>query len=205
MAVYSKNGRLHSHFNQSRADKYDDLGRRHTSDFWQAHNWTVADHDKEISGQIIFNNCDQIATQDGRKPIYVESAVKSTRLWKWIKDGVDVEDRKLKYFREGEEVFICMSNDEGDEMLVIPMKGLQMAEDDCDNQWYGHGGVLSSEGFTMPEHGCHRVRKRCRRGYQQTGEIEDFYRIPYKYIRHYKLQNGGWKLVHKPEEDFLWT
>lgn len=204
MAVYSKNGRLHSRFNKDRASRYDGAGRQHTSDFWKAYNWSVSDHDKEISGEIIFNNCDQVATQEGRKPIYVESAIKSTRLWKWIKDGVDVEDRKLKYFREDEDVFVCMSNDEGNEMLVIPMKGLQLAEDDC-NGYAGHGGILSSDGFVMPEHGCHRVRKRCNKGYQQTGEVEDFYRIPYKYIRHYKLENGEWKLIHKPEKDFLWT
>ena len=58
--------------------------------------------------------------------------------------------------------------------------------------------ILSSEKFVEPDHGCIRVRKQCKKGLGQSNTIEDFYRIPYKYISHYKVtDNDIYKKIKK--------
>jgi hypothetical protein len=53
----------------------------------------------------------------------------------------------------------------------------------------------------MPEHGCHRVRKNCGSGYHQTGAPEDFYRVPYDYISHFrKNETGDYILISRPSK-----
>ena len=200
MSTYTRKGHIHGNFNRNRFTKYDGVGRSNTAKFWVQQGWEIKDYDKdEGSDDVQFDRTDQIATK-GKKTVYVESAIKSPRLWKFAVDGVDVETRKLKYVKLGEVSYVDMSTDEGDQHMLIPMKCLQMAQDDCGSSFYGQG-TISTADFEMPEHGCHRVRKRCRQGYEQTGELEDFYRIPYKYVAHYKMVDDKMKMVHKPEKD----
>jgi len=194
-----KNGHIHGSFSQTRFKKYDGIGRANTSKFWESKGWEIKDYDKDNDDKVQFDRTDQIAFK-GQQTVYVESAIKSSKLWKWIKDGVDVETRKLKYVKLGNKAYVSMSTEDGDQFLIIPMKCLKMAQDDCGNDFYGHR-IPSSSGFKMPEHGCHRVRKHCRQGFDQSGEPEDFYRIPYKYVAHYETVDGELKMVHKPEQD----
>lgn len=199
MSTYTKKGHIHGNFNLNRFSKYDGIGRANTSKFWGAYGWTLKDNDKNADDSVKFDCTDQIAVKE-QNTICVESAIKREKLWQWIKDGVDVETRKLKYVKMGTKAYVCMSTESGDQYLIIPMKCLQMAQDSCGDSYQGHR-ISSSPCFEMPEHGCHRVRKHCRQGYEQSGELEDFYRIPYKYVAHYKTVNGKLKMVHKPEKD----
>ena len=113
----------------------------------------------------------------------------------------------MKYRREGERAFVAMCDYHydgevavaGREMLLIPMECLEAAQNDCGANYKGMGSISSSYDFAMPDHGCHRVRKKCSSGLNQDGSIEDFYRIPYDYVAHYrKNDEGNYKLVSKP-------
>jgi len=199
--TYTKNGHIHGHFNPGRHEKYDKKGRDYLTDFFKNKLWDVSDYDRDEDG-FKYDRPDLVATKEGKK-IFAEAAIKSSGLWKYIKpgnpnNGVDVETRKLKYFKVGDRSFVGMSNDEGEQLLLIPMECLAAAQKDCGDQFKGHM-VPSSENFVMPDHGCHRVRKKCRNGYNQTGEPEDFYRIPYEYTHHYRKENGKY-ILHKPGE-----
>ena len=203
MTTYVKQGHIHGSFNRSRFNKYDGIGRSNAQAFWEGKQWTIGDYDKEEgSEEVQFDHTDQVAT-NGKSEVYVEAAVKQSDLFKYIKggnpdSGVDVETRKLKYIKDGKKAVVCMSDETGDQMLVIPMECLAVAQQACGSNFKGQGGVLTSADFKMPEHGCHRVRKRCRRGYEQSGEAEDFYRIPYEYVARYRKINGKYEMIHKP-------
>jgi hypothetical protein len=203
MATYTRKGHIHGRFDQGRFDEFDGVGRANSREFWEANGWEVAVNDRDENGKTVYSNTDLRATK-GKKTVYVESAVKSPDLWKWIKGGspdfgVDVETRKLKYTANGEAYVDMTNGKQNDERLVIPMDCLKAAQKSCGEEFKGHGRHTSSPGFVMPEHGCHRVRKYCRKGLNQTGEAEDFYRIPVEYVARYKKDSSGeWKCVQKP-------
>lgn len=205
MDTYSKNGQLHGFFNKTRNYKFEELGRVAAIKFLKQKNYTVDSFDRDEKENIIWNNTDLIARKDN-EVLHIEAAAKRWDLFRYVHDGVDVETRKLKYIRENIKSYILMSSyvelsknnfDSGEELLVIPMICLKIAQESCGEEFYGHG-VLSSEKFVEPEHGCMRVRKMCKKGLGQNGTIEDFYRIPYKYVSHYKLiENDKYKRFKK--------
>lgn len=203
MATYTKNGHIHGSFNGNRHDKFDGIGRSNAKSFWEEKGWSIGDYDKEPgSVKIKFDHTDQRATK-GQSVVFVEAAVKSSYLFKFIRggnpnNGVDVETRKLKYIKDGDKAVVCMSDEKGGDMLIIPMECLKLAQESCGTEFKGHGDIRTSSDFQMPEHGCHRVRKRCRRGFEQTGEPEDFYRIPYEYVARYRKIDGIYEMIHKP-------
>jgi hypothetical protein len=197
MATYNKKGHIHGKFDQTRWNTYDGIGRNNAKEFWEQKGWDIGDYDKSEDGDLRYDHTDLRATK-GKSELYVEAAVKRSDLWKYAKEGVDIETRKLKYVKEGNKAVVNMSDESGDQMMVIPMECLKAAQDSCGDEFKGQGGVLTSDGFEMPDHGCHRVRKRCRKGVGQTGEPEDFYRIPYEYVAHYRKIGGKYEMIHKP-------
>ena len=198
MDTYFKNGHIHGHFNKTRNDNFDEIGKIAAIKFLEQKNYKVNNFDKDKKENIIWNNTDLIATKDGQT-FHIEASAKRWDLFKYVKSGVDVETRKLKYIRENVKSYILMcdyiknNNNQfvcGNELLVIPMICLKKAQESCGQEFYGHG-ILSSEKFIEPEHGCIRVRKKCKKGLGQSNTIEDFYRIPYKYIIHYVATDDG--------------
>lgn len=215
--TYHKNGHIHGRFNKSRFTKFDQLGKDNTNHFLSSLGWVVETNDiSEASGDVIYNNTDQKAIRFIRGEsltILIESAVKRYDLWKYIGEstwdhlhfdnGVDVETRKLKYIRSGIDSFVIMTEYEeterelksGNHVLMIPMACLLVAQEDCKDEYKGSRSIADSKNFLMPVHGCHRVRKCCRRGFGQNGEAEDFYRIPYEYIARFERIGDKYKKV----------
>ena len=197
MNTYFKDGHLHSYFNKTRNDRFEEIGRIAAIKFLEQKKYKVNTFDRDEKENIIWKNTDLIATKDN-ETLHIEASAKRWDLFRYVKEGVDVETRKLKYLQDDIKSYILMcsyiqaDNNKfscGDELLVIPMICLKMAQESCGEEFYGHG-VLSSEKFVEPEHGCIRVRKKCKKGLGQSNTIEDFYRIPYKYISHYKVTDN---------------
>lgn len=209
--TYTKNGHIHGHYNPVRGGMFDQLGKDLACSFWEQHGWTSHTHDRNENNELLWQNTDLRMTINGTF-LNIEAAVKRDNLWKFIRSGVDVETRKLKYVKEGERAFVAMADYRmdygkavgGDNMLLIPMECLVAAQRDCGDQYQGMGDIRPSSGFQMPEHGCVRVRKRCRSGYGQTGEAEDFYRVPYEYVAHYRRDaSGRYVKIKSPERKLI--
>jgi hypothetical protein len=207
MSTYIKNNQIHGRFNSERNSKFEHIGRNSNIEFWESKKGIVKINDVNEKGELV-TNCSDLIVEFKSKMLLIEAATKRADLFKYIEEGVDVETRKLKYCRKDQKGFVGMCDyylDEnnvahsGNEMLLIPMECLQYAQNSCGNNFKGQGSVKSSIGFTMPEHGCHRVRKQCRNGFRQTGSVEDFYRIPLGYVAHYrKNEKGNYNLIRKP-------
>jgi len=208
MSTYTKNGHIHGSFHISRHGKFERVGRDAVTFFWESKNWSVFDNDINDIGNVV-TNCTDLRIELNGKTILMEAATKRNNLFKFVKEGVDIETRKLKYRRDGQKAFVAMcdyhldTNNNaysGNQMLIIPMECLEAAQRDCENEYKGHGFISSSKGFLMPQHGCHRVRKKCGKGFGQTGEAEDFYRIPYEYVAHYeKKEKGNYIQISPPK------
>jgi hypothetical protein len=192
--IYERNGQKHSNFNSGRFEKYDQQGRDNLSQFFTYKGGKVKINDRKKDGTTDYTKADMLVEMGGHT-WEAEAAVKSDSLWKFIKDGVDIETRKFKYLKNNNRrAVLVMSNSSNTELLVIPMECLLAAQNSCGKEYKGHrgrkGNVLNSEGFVMPPHGCHRVRKMCSDSYTGVTE-EDFFRIPYKYVSHYKVIKPG--------------
>jgi hypothetical protein len=196
--TYIKDSQIHGRYNHVRGELFDNLGKDMASLFWEQFGWMSCFHDRGSDGELLWHHTDLRMIKD-TQVINVEAAVKRDGLWKYIESGIDIETRKLKYSKKGERAFISMGDyhshvdcvSMGDNMLLIPMDCLVAAQKHCGDNYKGLGDVPSSEGFIMPLHGCYRIRKRCRGGVSQSGEIEDFYRIPYIYTAHYRKSDDG--------------
>ena len=185
MSTYEKDGKLMAKFNSSRSDAFDNKGKQLAMKFF-----------KMLGGESYINDVDENNEHDYTKPdirvffplknktIYVEAEVKSEKNWAFIESGIDIPIRKLKYAEKHTKdgFFFMVKNDES-EVLLIPMKYLLMASNDCGKEFLGMGIIMTSSGFVMPDHECHRVRKLCntvnRRG------VEDFVRIPVRHVYRY--------------------
>jgi len=205
--TYQKSGHIHGHYNSARGSIFDKIGRDAAVNFWTQAGWIVKDHDRDINDELLWKNTD-LRIHKENKFINIEAATKRANLFRFVRMGVDVETRKLKMTRHDEKSFVCMSDyiklngnrTYGDEMLIIPMECLVAAQRDCGETFDGQRDVRKHPEFSMPAHGCHRVRKRCIEGMMQTGEVEDFYRVPYEYVVHYrKDETGRYSLLHNAE------
>jgi hypothetical protein len=205
--TYQKNGHIHGHYNPVRGGIFDRIGRDAASLFWIQNGYQIKDHDRDEQQRLVWQNTDLRVLKEN-KFINIEAAAKRANLFRYVRQGVDVETRKFKMTRPDEKSFVCMCDyinvsgvkTHGDEMLIIPMECLVAAQKDCGETYDGQRDVARHSGFSMPDHGCHRVRKRCIQGMMQTGEIEDFYRVPYEYVVHYrKNENGRYVLLHNSE------
>ena len=192
MQTYQKNGMLHGKFNFIRNQQYDAVGKTLVNCFFNQFGFEVQENDLDQSGKRIYENPDLKVTSP-EKSFFIEAEIKSDKNWKYIYDGVDIPSRKYKYAVQTEgKGFFFMGKEDLSELLLIKMLDVRRAVDDCGSNYCGQtsnfGFVPSSPEFVMPEHGCHRVRKFCKDKYGIT--LEDFVRIPYKNILHYKLSEN---------------
>ena len=209
MSTYQKAGQIHGVFDLDRYNKFEKVGRSSAILFWEQRSFKATENDIKDNGTVD-TTCTDLKVWMKDKSILVEAATKRYDLFRYINMGVDIETRKLKYFRKDERAFVAMCDyllDQsgnayaGNEMLIIPMECLFVAQRDCLSEYFGHRPVSSSLNFIMPEHGCHRVRKNCGSGYHQTGAPEDFYRVPYDYISHFrKNETGDYILISRPSK-----
>jgi hypothetical protein len=195
VGTYQRGGSSHSHFNRSRFLDFDGLGKSNAVEFLESQNWVVLENDKDSQGKTIFTNTDLVATKPTGEFFFFEVEVKRSKYWSYIYQGVDIPDRKAKYYREGVDGAVMMSDEENTAMLEISLALIHAAVSDCGTEYKGDFGAKSSANFIMPSHGCHRVMKPCRDKYNGS-TTETFARIPYKYIKHYVKNNGVWTL-HK--------
>lgn len=190
---YLRNGRRRSNYDPARAEK-EGPGRDEAIAFYRYLGATVTDNDKDKDGNVDFSKGDLLATFPNGNVVVVEAAAKGSDLWKWITDGVDVEERKLKYVHQlgAEKTFLFMASSDSKQALLIPYTCLCAAEEDCGEEFAGHRLIRSSANFVMPEHGCHRIVKNCKT--EDGGwEKNDFYRIPYQYVTHILIKESGRK------------
>jgi hypothetical protein len=185
MSTYNKNGMIMAKFNLSRSDAFDEKGKKLAFKFFSKRGGLPSINDKDDNDNHDYSKTDiKVFFPEKNITIFVEAEVKSERNWEFISSGVDIPIRKIKYALKHEKngLFFMVKNDEL-EVLLIPMKLFTMAFNDCGDDYIGQGSVLTSTNFSMPEHGCHRVRKFCntvnRRG------IEDFIRIPLRHVYRY--------------------
>lgn len=185
MSTYNKNGMIMAKFIPSRSQAFDNKGKQLAIKFFQLKGGIPSVNDLDENQNHDYTKTDiKVLFPKTNKTIYIEAEVKSEKNWQFIDQGIDIPIRKLKYAEQHEEdgYFFMVKNDES-EVLLIPMKCLVMASRDCGDNFLGQGVIMTSSGFIMPEHGCHRVRKLCntvnRRG------IEDFIRIPLHRAKRY--------------------
>lgn len=195
---YKKGHHLHANFSKADHEAYDSLGRSFADDFFSSFGWKVKNFDLSEENKVDYNRPDLMCTRKNSKDILVEVGVKDQKLWKFTSEGIDVEARKLKYVKNFKDVFLFLARSDGQEHFIIPMWLLELAQDSCGVEYFGHPGrfrsVKTSENFSMPSHGCCRVRKWCQRG--SSWIEDDFYRIPKKYAFHYvKKEERKYSLV----------
>lgn len=185
MSTYEKDGMLMAKFNPSRSDAFDNKGKQLAIKFFGLRGGKPEINDKDENNKHDYTKPDiRVHFPLQNKTIYVEAEVKSEKNWAFIENGIDIPIRKLKYAEQHahDGFFFMVKNDES-EVLLIPMKLLLMASQDCGKEFLGQGSIMTSSGFVMPEHGCHRVRKLCNTVYRRG--IEDFVRIPVKHVYRY--------------------
>lgn len=207
--TYTSGGRVHSHFDPARKEK-EHIGRNAAIRlFRDLYKCKVTDNDVSDSGGRRYTTPDLLATFPDGTELPVEAAGKTWEDWRYIKSGVDVECRKLKYTKHG-WMQICMAKaffDEPDlpppELLLIPGICLQAADESCGKTYLGHGNIKDHPDFVMPDHGCHVVKKMCKT--KSGWEENDFFRVPYKYVTHitYNKDKDVYKL-HKRAEKLKW-
>lgn len=195
MSTYIKNGMIHGKFNIQRNLKYDQLGKDLAAKFFENQGGKIYENDLNENGIRLFENPDmRVDFKKLNKTIFIEIEVKSDKNWSYIFNGIDIPARKIKYsFNTNSQGFFFMAKEDCQEFLLIPMRHMQNASDDCGDQYLGQsskwGAVRSSENFIMPIHECHRVRKHCY--YEGNITLEDFVRIPFKYCMHYSINEEG--------------
>lgn len=194
MSTYSKNGMIHGRFNPIRNGKYDDLGKKFATLFFEAQGGIVSENDLDAKGNRLFENPDiKVEFPHLNKTMFVEVEIKSNKNWSYIFSGIDIPARKLKYsIATKSQGFFFMGKEDCQELMLISMKHMQNAADDCGDAFLGQsskwGQINTSESFVIPKHECYRVRKHCFSEGSVT--VEDFFRIPYKYSLHYSLNEN---------------
>lgn len=180
---------IHGKFNSKRNAKYDELGKKLASRFFSSQGGNVFENDLDANGNRLYENPDiKVEFPNLNKTIFIEVEVKSDKNWSYIFNGLDIPARKIKYSTNTNcQGFFFMARENCQEFVLIPMKHMQNAKNDCGDEYIGQsskwGAVRSSENFIMPIHECHRVRKHCFSEGNLT--LEDFIRIPFKYCMHY--------------------
>lgn len=208
-----EDGQLHDKYRAGRGQKFDGPGKLAARLFWEQRGWVVSDFDIGSDGVHQWKRTDLLMTK-ADKVMYIEAEIKAHEIWHHVYQGVDVTSRKKKYceyISSGCSAWVMMFQgagrcDEhgkavvGNNLLFIPMECLQAAEEDCGTEYKGHGKVLTTAGFVMPEHECHRVRKWCYNEGEWTKN--DFYRIPLQYCVQYARasENDPWRLQSRRRE-----
>jgi len=98
MGTYLKNGILCANFNSERSEEYDLMGRGYVRDFFSIDpECSIFDNDRE-NGFIDYDKSD-LRLEIFKQIFFIEAAVKSNRNFGFVSQGVDVEARKLKYYK----------------------------------------------------------------------------------------------------------
>lgn len=195
--TYKRGVSSHSNFSPSRFKDFDGMGKQNATEFLELDGWTVEENDKDGNGKTIFTNTDLVARRL-EEILFFEAEVKRDQHWKYIFEGVDIPDRKAKYFKPGIPAALMMCNKSNTNMLRVPGELIYLACQDCPDMWFGDFGAKSSPNFIMPDHGCHRVMKYCRDEYNGR-TLETFVRIPYKYVQHHVREGDTWTLQKEAE------
>ena len=186
MNTYTKNGHLHGKINHERLAYFDIIGRDAARNFFTQKGWTASTNDRDDQGNLVFSRTDLKVLRNNTE-LHIEAATKRSNIFKFIYQGVDIETRKLKYFTENQNAFISMCDYYGEkpnfhcgnELLLIHCKYLFLADKNLSE--------------------CKRIEKNCKNGLNQTGDLESFYRIPYKFLWHFNKDHSGlYKLKNKP-------
>ena len=184
---YTNGKYLNSHFDSTRQIKREGIGRDCTKEFWEQLGFTVEENDIDENGDMDYTASDFYGYNQDIK-LSIEAETKAVALWKYIKEGLDIPARKLKYLdsakKNGRKFVHTMVRGDGNEILITNQEYFELARD------YPYTKNVDRE-FKVPEHGCYIIRKKCNR-YDGRIEYNDFIRIPYKYLKHMKKQNGKW-------------
>lgn len=194
----TNNGTIHKNHDRNLFEEFDQLGRDKARACWQNQGWHVYDHDRLPNGTVVFDKTDLVAVKDNMI-VLLEAEIKSDNCWAYVRSGVDVPQRKLKYLKSNYKCVVCMSMKTGNQSMIIPMKYLLLAQNSCGEEYYGHGKVQTTPNFVMPSHKCYRVRKNCWDERNKKWYLDDFYRINYSYITHLECFDGFNKIIHKSE------
>jgi len=191
--TYEKNGKKHSHY----AGRSAVAGESMVGVFFEG--YKVERNDMGPNDTIDYSKTDCVVTSLSGAKLFVEAEAKADSLWRYIYEGTDIPARKEKLLTEVEDLsnywHFMVKMKAKNEVLLTNFAFLKAASE---SQGYmGTRNIQSSKNWKMPSHGCHMVRKRCRTQGEDFEE-NDFIRIPYKYINHWKLEEGRWKAVQTP-------
>jgi hypothetical protein len=190
--TYIKDNRLHSHFSKTRQSSKEHIGIDFVSSWLKVKHFDVSKNDRTKSGDLNPSATDLKATKNNLE-IDIEVEVKSDKIWHYILQGIDIPSRKGKYLQNPNFVHFMVKEDKT-EFLMTPGIYLELANQ-CVG-FKGQGSIKDSSDFSMPTHECHIVRKFCNAF--SYHEVNDFFRIPYRYTFHYKKEENGFKLVNTP-------
>lgn len=186
---YKGNGYLNSHFDSNRQKTKEGVGINCTKEMWEQSGFTVVQNDLDESGNMDYTKSDFYCYNKSYK-LFVEAETKSAHLWKWVTSGLDIPARKYKYVKSAKEDgyhFIhSMVKGDGSEILITTEKYFILA---AQSPYIKN---VHSE-FVIPEHGCYTIRKKCT--YGNGVEYNDFFRIPYKYLKRRVKERGKWVIV----------
>lgn len=198
MDTYQKNGMILGKFNSHRNSRNDSLGKNFAVEFFAQNGGKAITNDRDSSGTLDYEKTDLlILFEKTMQEIFVEVELKGDKIWRYIYSGIDIPARKSKYARNtNNRGIFFMGKKDCTECIVIPMKYISMAYDDCKDEYMGSGTIPASKGFVMPLHGCHRVRKICNKDEKLGSNVEDFIRIPYEFATHFIKMDG--KFIKKP-------
>jgi hypothetical protein len=195
MSVYRKNGnRIHAYFDQSRNDQFDLKGKNFVKNIFSKLGFLTIDYDKDADGNHVWQNTDLLIKSPKGTVYRIEPEIKRERIFGYTKDGVDIPLRKEKYAYASIRTKFFIINENLREFIIVDDVKIKMAVDACGEEYEGYGSLSNSKNYVLPEHGCRRVRKLCRKKDSQR-HYDDFVRIPLSQAKHYKLNSLGlWQL-----------
>ncbi len=194
--VDRKTGFLNAQFSREEYNKFDNIGKKTTKKFVKWLGWeSVSDFDCRLDGTIDTKKPDIVGVLNDMQ-CYAEAEIKRDKHWSFpLKFGLDYLCRKNK-FAAFRPYLHCMIKEDLTEILVT--KGDLIEECAKCVGYEGDFGEPTSHDFKPHNQlGLIRVRKRCRR--PGGRDLNDFFRIPYLFLDHYKVNKPGleYELIHE--------
>jgi len=163
MSTYRKHGYQHSRFNLERSNTYDSLGRSFGREFLEQYKYNVEDIDSIPSLPR-----PDLWVKKRNEEYEVEVEIKGNDIWHFHKKGLDIPYRKSNFIWSVDikHRFHLMIKEDGTEVLITSMGWEKCAKNH--------------------EHGCFIHLKSCRAFNGKGRENNDFMRIPYRFLRHFR-------------------